>query len=140
MSCGAREWRAWSLAIGRRRHNYVGVSLQEMRATMQVILGVSLRARWDATLCVGAYALKIDNHLPLPCWTVGQSAVAPFDSGRAGGATWSLLPNYQPCAFLNTVSTACLRTRSPRLPVSEFTVGSCDHRIQKHFKDFTRDL
>ena len=32
------------------RHNYVGVSLQERRATMQVMLGVSLQARWDATL------------------------------------------------------------------------------------------
>ena len=29
---------------------YVGVSLQDRRATMQVMLGVSLRARWDATL------------------------------------------------------------------------------------------
>ena len=29
---------------------YVGVSLQERRATMQVMLGMSLRARWDATL------------------------------------------------------------------------------------------
>ena len=29
---------------------YDGVSLQEMRATMQVMLGMSLRARWDATL------------------------------------------------------------------------------------------
>ena len=29
---------------------YVGVSLQERLATMQVMLGVSLRARWDATL------------------------------------------------------------------------------------------
>ena len=29
---------------------YVGVSLQEMRATMQVMLGMSLQARWDATL------------------------------------------------------------------------------------------
>ena len=33
-------------------HNYVGVSLQERRATMQVMLGVSLRARWDATLVI----------------------------------------------------------------------------------------
>ena len=32
------------------RHNNVGVSLREMRATMQVMLEVSLRARWDATL------------------------------------------------------------------------------------------
>ena len=32
------------------RHNNVGVSLQERQATMQVMLGVSLRARWDATL------------------------------------------------------------------------------------------
>ena len=31
-------------------HNYVRVSLQERQATMQVMLGVSLRARWDATL------------------------------------------------------------------------------------------
>ena len=30
----------------------VGVSLQERRATMQVMLGVSLRARWDATLVI----------------------------------------------------------------------------------------
>ena len=29
---------------------YVGVSLQEMRAKMQVMLGMSLRARWGATL------------------------------------------------------------------------------------------
>ena len=28
----------------------VGVSLRERRATMQVMIGVSLRARWDATL------------------------------------------------------------------------------------------
>ena len=32
------------------RRNNVGVSLRERRATMQVMLGVSLRARWDATL------------------------------------------------------------------------------------------
>ena len=32
------------------RHNYVGVSMQEMRATVHVMLGVSLRARLDATL------------------------------------------------------------------------------------------
>ena len=31
-------------------HNYVGVSLQEMRATTQLMLGVSLRAIWDAPL------------------------------------------------------------------------------------------
>ena len=29
---------------------YVGVSLQERQAPMQVMLGMSLRARWDATL------------------------------------------------------------------------------------------
>ena len=43
-----------ALANGARgaegRHNYVGVSLQGSRATMQVMLGVSLRARWDANL------------------------------------------------------------------------------------------
>ena len=32
------------------RHNNVGVSLRKMRATMQVMLEVSLRARWDQTL------------------------------------------------------------------------------------------
>ena len=31
-------------------HNYVEVSLQERRATIQVMLRVSLRARWDAIL------------------------------------------------------------------------------------------
>ena len=31
---------------------YVGVSLQESRATMQVMLGMSLRARWDTTLVI----------------------------------------------------------------------------------------
>ena len=31
-------------------HIYVEVSLQERRATMKVMLGVSLWARWDATL------------------------------------------------------------------------------------------
>ena len=39
---------------------YVGVSLQERRATMQVMLGMSLRARWDATL-----VLLIENDLKL---------------------------------------------------------------------------
>ena len=47
VKAGARERLVWSLAIGRRG---VGVSLLERRATMQVMLGVSLRARWDATL------------------------------------------------------------------------------------------
>ena len=31
-------------------HNNVGASLRERRATTQVRLGVSLRARWDATV------------------------------------------------------------------------------------------
>ena len=31
-------------------HDNVGVSLRERRATTQVMLGVSPRARWDATL------------------------------------------------------------------------------------------
>ena len=45
--------RTWSLAIGRRGvNNNVGVSLPERRATMEVMLGVSLRARWDATLVI----------------------------------------------------------------------------------------
>ena len=48
---GPNEGRVRSLAIG-RRHNKVGVSLQEMRGTTQVMLGVSLRARWDTTLVI----------------------------------------------------------------------------------------
>ena len=31
-------------------HNSVGVSLRKRQATTQVMLGLSLRARWDATL------------------------------------------------------------------------------------------
>ena len=41
-----------SLAIGRRGVIIMWGSLQEMRATAQVMLGVSLRARWDATLVI----------------------------------------------------------------------------------------
>ena len=41
--CGALR-----LVIG--RHNNVGVSLRERRDTNKVMLGVSLWARWDATL------------------------------------------------------------------------------------------
>ena len=37
------HWPEW-------RHNCVGVSLQEIRATMQVMIGVSPQARWDETL------------------------------------------------------------------------------------------
>ena len=37
---------------------YVGVSLQERRDPMQVMLGMSRRARWDATLVI-----SIDNHI-----------------------------------------------------------------------------
>ena len=44
-------------------HNYVGVSLWYRRATMQVMLGVSQRERWDATLvqatlgCLGSLSV-----------------------------------------------------------------------------------
>ena len=48
---GPNEGCVRSLAIG-RRHNKVGVSLQERRGTTQVMLGVSLRARWDTTLVI----------------------------------------------------------------------------------------
>ena len=41
---------------------YVGVSLQEMRATMQVMLGMSLRARWDATLVILILLVTINTH------------------------------------------------------------------------------
>ena len=48
---GPNEGCVRSLAIG-RRHNKVGVSLQERQGTTQVMLGVSLRARWDTTLVI----------------------------------------------------------------------------------------
>ena len=41
----------------------VGVSLQEMRATMQVMLGLSLRARWDATLVIIIIITRVASHL-----------------------------------------------------------------------------
>ena len=46
LASGSR--RALPLVVG--GHNYVGVSLQERRARIQVMLRVSLRARWDAIL------------------------------------------------------------------------------------------
>ena len=46
----SRERHTRSLAIGRRGVIIMWGSLQERRATTQVMLGVSLRARWDATL------------------------------------------------------------------------------------------
>ena len=48
LASGARGALPWSEG----RHNYVGESLQERPVTMQVMLGVSLRARWDATLVI----------------------------------------------------------------------------------------
>ena len=48
-ACGARGARGALRLVG-GHHNNVGVSLRERRATTQVMLGVSLRARWDATL------------------------------------------------------------------------------------------
>ena len=45
-----REARAEPCHWSEGRHNNVGVSLREMRVTMQVMLGVSLQARWDATV------------------------------------------------------------------------------------------
>ena len=44
------------------RHNYVAVSLQERRAAMQVMLGVSLQARWDATLVATIMGNRIGVH------------------------------------------------------------------------------
>ena len=41
-----------ALRLGGGRHNNVGVSLRKRRATMQVMFGVSLRARWDAILVI----------------------------------------------------------------------------------------
>ena len=46
------------------RHNNVGVSLRERRATMQEMLWVSLRARWDATL---EYIMMLTLTATLPC-------------------------------------------------------------------------
>ena len=45
-ACGVRG----ALRLVGRRHNNVGVSLRERRDTAQVMLGVSLQARWHATL------------------------------------------------------------------------------------------
>ena len=45
------------------RHNNVWVSLRESRATMQVILVMSLRERWDATLVL-LTKLTPDTGLP----------------------------------------------------------------------------
>ena len=46
------------------RHNYVVVSLQERRATMQVMLGVSLRARWDATIVLTNRTTEYNDQIP----------------------------------------------------------------------------
>ena len=57
----------WSRAIGRRGINKnVGVSLRERRAIMQVMLGVSLRARWDATLVIIIIIMGILLHAISP--------------------------------------------------------------------------
>ena len=48
LASGAHEPYHWSEG----RHNNVGMYLRERLATTQVMLGVSLRARWDATLVV----------------------------------------------------------------------------------------
>ena len=46
----SRERHTRSVAIGRRGEIIMWGSLQERRDITQVMLGVSLRARWDATL------------------------------------------------------------------------------------------
>ena len=54
-------------------HNNVGVSLREMRGTMQVMLGVSLRARWDVTIRT--------------VWIPSAQALNYFISGTWAGST-----------------------------------------------------
>ena len=55
LASGTREPCHWSEG----RHNYVGVSLWERQATMQVMLGVSLRARWDGLfVCLSTYVTQ----------------------------------------------------------------------------------
>ena len=67
---------------------YDGVSLQERTATMQVMLGMSLRARWDATLvsiitaCVFSLNLPFFLQImliPLLCASLFLSVVAAGD-------------------------------------------------------------
>ena len=66
------------------RHNYVGVSLQEILATMQVML-VSLRAKWDATL-VNPFYTNYDRCGSYPFYT-------NYDRCRSS----PLYPNYDFC-------------------------------------------
>ena len=60
--------------------NNVGVSLQESRATRQVMLGVSLRPRWDATL---VHTMRKRQHVTnrryrLLCWYADCTVVVPL--------------------------------------------------------------
>ena len=53
ISCASPAGRcSQALPLVGGHHNNVGVSLWERRATTQVMLGVSLRVRWDATLVI----------------------------------------------------------------------------------------
>ena len=62
------------------RHNNVGVSLRERRATTQVMLGMSLRARWEATL---VFSILCTNKQA----AYSSNFKAPFhrESGGGGG-------------------------------------------------------
>ena len=51
------------------RHNNVGVSLLERRYTTQVMLGVSLRARYDTTLVsIITVRIQVDKWWMNPSW------------------------------------------------------------------------
>ena len=58
------------------RHNNVGVSLQERRDTTQVMLGVSLRARWDATL---VFIMVLGHTIQIYLLLISVSGVATVD-------------------------------------------------------------
>ena len=60
-----------SVAISRRGVIIMWGSLQESRATTQVMLGVSLRARWDATLVI----------------IIRKTSMAAKSSGKRGSVT-----------------------------------------------------
>ena len=73
---------------------YVGVSLPERQATMQVMLGVSLQARWDATLvtttllcCLLRFKAVFQTLLSSSSAVLWSSI--SFGHGRPGRSTFS---------------------------------------------------
>ena len=77
-----------------------GVSLREMRATMQVMPGVSLRARWDATLVSTTRVREISKKLSKPI------KVSPSDRYRCRAEIYPAAKNYPPPVTLPSVLSA----------------------------------